>query len=31
MKHLANLGIARESTGRDYGRIYAYDMRLSAN
>jgi len=25
IKHLAKLGIARETTGRNYGRIYAYD------
>jgi hypothetical protein len=25
MKHLAKLGITRETTGRNYGRIYAYD------
>ena len=24
-KHLAKLGIARETTGHNYGRIYAYD------
>ena len=28
MKHLAKLGIARETTGRSYGRIYAYDKYL---
>lgn len=28
MKHLAKLGIARETTGRNYGRIYAYDKHL---
>ena len=28
MKHLAKLGIARETTGRNYGRIYAYDKYL---
>jgi len=28
LKHLANLGIARETTGRNYGRIYAYDKYL---
>ena len=27
-KHLAKLGIARETTGRNYGRIYAYDKYL---
>ena len=26
MKHLPKLGIARETIGRDYGRIYAYDF-----
>jgi len=25
IKHLAKLGIARETTGPNYGRIYAYD------
>jgi len=25
MKHLAKLGIARETTGRNHGRIYEYD------
>jgi hypothetical protein len=28
MKHLARLGIARETTGRDYGRIYADDKNI---
>lgn len=28
LKHLARLGIARETTGRNYGRIYAYDKYL---
>jgi hypothetical protein len=28
MKHLANLGIARETTGRNYGRIYAHEEYL---
>jgi Fic family protein len=28
LKHLAKLGIARETTGRNYGRIYAYDKYL---
>jgi hypothetical protein len=28
LKHLANLGIARETTGRNYGRICAYDKYL---
>ena len=28
MKHLAKLGIARETTGRNYGRIYACDEYL---
>jgi len=28
MKPLAKLGIARETTGRNYGRIYAYDKYL---
>ena len=28
LKHLAKLGIARETTGRSYGRIYAYDKYL---
>jgi len=28
MKHLAKLGITRETTGRNYGRIYAYDEYL---
>ena len=28
MKHLAKLGITRETTGRNYGRIYAYDKYL---
>ena len=28
IKRLAKLGIARETTGRDYGRIYAYDKYL---
>ena len=28
MHHLAKLGIARETTGRNYGRIYAYDKYL---
>jgi len=28
LKHLAKLGIARETTGRNYGRIYAYDGNL---
>ena len=28
MQHLAKLGIARETTGRNYGRIYAYDKYL---
>lgn len=28
LKHLATLGIARETTGRNYGRIYAYDKYL---
>ena len=27
-KHLAKLGIARETTGRNRGRIYAYDKYL---
>jgi len=27
-KHLAKLGIARETTGRNCGRIYAYDKYL---
>ncbi len=29
MKHLAKLDIARETTGRNYGRIYAYDKYLN--
>jgi len=28
LKHLAKLGIARETTGRNYARIYAYDKYL---
>jgi hypothetical protein len=28
LKHLAKPGIARETTGRNYGRIYAYDKYL---
>ena len=28
LKRLAKLGIARETTGRNYGRIYAYDKYL---
>jgi len=28
LKHLAKLGIARETTGRNDGRIYAYDKYL---
>lgn len=28
MKHLAKLGITRETTGRNYGRIFAYDKYL---
>ena len=28
MHHLAKLGITRETTGRNYGRIYAYDKYL---
>ena len=28
LKHLAKLGITRETTGRNYGRIYAYDKYL---
>jgi hypothetical protein len=28
MKNLAKLGNARETTGRNYGRIYAYDKYL---
>ena len=28
MKHLAKLGITRETTGRNCGRIYAYDKYL---
>ncbi|NOS72893.1 MAG: hypothetical protein HOP33_23585 [Verrucomicrobia bacterium] len=28
LKHLAKLGIARETTGRNYGRIFAYDKYL---
>lgn len=28
LKHLAKFGIARETTGRNYGRIYAYDKYL---
>jgi hypothetical protein len=28
LQHLAKLGMARETTGRDYGRIYAYDKYL---
>ena len=28
MKHLAKLGIARETTGPNYGRIYAHDKCL---
>ena len=27
-KHLVKLGIARETTGRNHGRIYAYDKNL---
>mgnify|MGYP001557513715 CR=1 FL=1 len=27
-KRLAKLGITRETTGRNYGRIYAYDKYL---
>jgi hypothetical protein len=29
MKHLVKLGIAGETTGRNYGRIYAYDKYLT--
>lgn len=29
IKHLAKLGMAREITGRNYGRIYAYDKYLN--
>jgi hypothetical protein len=28
LKQLAKLGMARETTGRNYGRIYAYDKYL---
>ena len=28
LKHLAKLGVARKTTGRNYGRIYAYDKYL---
>lgn len=28
LKHLAKLGIVRETTGRNYGRIYAHDKCL---
>jgi hypothetical protein len=28
LTHLTKLGIARETTGRNYGRIYAYDKYL---
>lgn len=28
LKHLTELGIAREITGRNYSRIYAYDKYL---
>jgi predicted transcriptional regulator len=28
LKHLAKPGIARETTGRNYGRIYAYEKYL---
>ena len=28
MHHLARLGITRETTGRNYGRIYAYNKYL---
>ena len=28
MKRLAKFGIARETTGRNYGRIYTYDKYL---
>jgi len=28
LKHLTRLGIVRETTGRNYGRIYAYDKYL---
>ena len=28
LKHLAKLRITRETTGRNYGRIYAYDKYL---
>ena len=28
LKHLAKLGIARETTGRNYGRSYVYDKYL---
>lgn len=28
MNHLAKLSIARDTTGRNYGRIYAYDKYL---
>jgi hypothetical protein len=28
IKHLARPGIARETTGRHFGRIYAYDKYL---
>ena len=28
LQHLAKLGIARETTGRNYGRIYVYDKYL---
>ena len=28
MKHLAKLGITRETAGRNYGRIYAHDEYL---
>jgi len=30
MKHLARLGITRETTGRNYGCIYAYDKYLKS-
>ena len=28
LRHLAKLGITRETTGRNYGRIYEYDKYL---
>jgi hypothetical protein len=28
MKHLAKVGIARETTRRNYGRVHAYDKYL---